>query len=47
MMGVKYFDKEHAAKGMMVHMFQDIILQSNHLLLNGLFKQRKTPTSWR
>jgi hypothetical protein len=41
-MGFKYFVRKHVGKGMMVQMFQDRILKSNHLLPNELFKGKKT-----
>jgi hypothetical protein len=41
-MGPMCLVEEHARKGMMVQMFQDGILKLNHLLLDELFKWRKT-----
>jgi len=42
MMGFRHFVKKYVGEGMMVKMFQDGILKLNHLLLNELFKRRKT-----
>jgi len=41
-MGFKYPIIKHVKKGMMVQMLQDGILKLNHLLLDELFKQKKT-----
>jgi hypothetical protein len=45
-MGFKYLVKEYVEKGMMAQMFQDGILKSNHLLLDELFKRKKTCECW-
>jgi hypothetical protein len=45
-MGFKYLVKEHAEKGMMVQTLQDGILKSNHLMLDELFKWKKTCAYW-
>jgi hypothetical protein len=42
MMGFKCSIGEHVGKGMMVETFQDGILKLNHLLLDELFKWKKT-----
>jgi len=42
-MGFRYLIEKHVSKGMMVQMFQNGILKSNHLLPNELF-QKKTHT---
>jgi hypothetical protein len=46
MMGFRYCVREHVEKGMMVQMFQNGILKSNHLMRNELFKNRKTCACW-
>jgi len=45
-MGFKYLVGEHIEEGMMVQTLQDGILMSNHLLLNELFKRKKTCANW-
>jgi len=40
-MGFKYPIRKNVGKGVMVQMFQNGILKSNHLLFDELFKWRK------
>jgi hypothetical protein len=41
-MSLKCFVGEHVGKGMMEYMLQDRILKLNYLLLDELFKWKKT-----
>ncbi len=45
-MGFKYHVGKHVGKGMMVQTFQDGILKLNHLLIDELFKWKKTHPNW-
>jgi hypothetical protein len=38
--------EKHVKEGMMVQMYQNGILKSNHLLLNELFKRKKAHVCW-
>jgi hypothetical protein len=42
MMGFKYPIEKHVKKGMMMQIISDKILKLNHLLLDELFKKKKT-----
>jgi len=41
-MGLRYFVEKHAREVMIVQTLQGGILKSNHLLLDELFKRKKT-----
>jgi hypothetical protein len=40
-MGLKYPIGEHVKEGMMMQMFQNVILKMNHLLFDEFFKRGK------
>jgi hypothetical protein len=45
-MGLRYFVGKHVKKGMMVQILQNGTIKSNYLLLDEMFKKKKTHVCW-